>query len=203
MKALLCTAFGPIDRLRIEDVAIPEPAAGQVRIRVKAASLNFPDALIVQGLYQAKPALPFSPGAELAGVIDAVGDGVTAWRPGDAVIASTGHGGFAQQCVADARQIAALPPGMAFDQGAAFVLTYGTSLHALQQRARLQPGETLLVLGAAGGVGGSRRSRSRRRSVRASSRRHRRPTSWRCAARPAPTRRSTTRPRTCAAAWTS
>ncbi|KVP68394.1 NADPH:quinone oxidoreductase family protein [Burkholderia ubonensis] len=153
MKALLCTAFGPIDRLRIEDVAIPEPAAGQVRIRVKAASLNFPDALIVQGLYQAKPALPFSPGAELAGVIDAVGDGVTAWRPGDAVIASTGHGGFAQQCVADARQIAALPPGMAFDQGAAFVLTYGTSLHALQQRARLQPGETLLVLGAAGGVG--------------------------------------------------
>lgn len=153
MKALLCTAFGPIDRLRIEDVAIPEPAAGQVRIRVKAASLNFPDALIVQGLYQAKPALPFSPGAELAGVIDAVGGGVTAWRPGDAVIASTGHGGFAQQCVADARQIAALPPGMAFDQGAAFVLTYGTSLHALQQRARLQPGETLLVLGAAGGVG--------------------------------------------------
>ncbi|KVX14382.1 NADPH:quinone oxidoreductase [Burkholderia ubonensis] len=153
MKALLCTAFGPIDRLRIEDVAIPEPAAGQVRIRVKAASLNFPDALIVQGLYQAKPALPFSPGAELAGVIDAVGDGVTAWRPGDAVIASTGHGGFAQQCVADARQIAALPPGMAFDQSAAFVLTYGTSLHALQQRARLQPGETLLVLGAAGGVG--------------------------------------------------
>ncbi|AYZ63986.1 NADPH:quinone oxidoreductase family protein [Burkholderia multivorans] len=153
MKALLCTAFGPIDRLRIEDVATPEPAAGQVRIRVKAASLNFPDALIVQGLYQVKPALPFSPGAELAGVIDAVGDGVTGWRPGDAVIASTGHGGFAQQCVADARQIAALPPGMAFDQGAAFVLTYGTSLHALQQRARLQPGETLLVLGAAGGVG--------------------------------------------------
>ncbi|MGU7775535.1 NADPH:quinone oxidoreductase family protein [Burkholderia sp. MR1-5-21] len=153
MKALLCTAFGPIDRLRLEDVAAPEPAAGQVRIRVKAASLNFPDALIVQGLYQVKPALPFSPGAELAGVIDAVGEGVSGWRPGDAVIASTGHGGFAELCVADARQIAALPPGMAFDEGAAFVLTYGTSLHALQQRARLQPGETLLVLGAAGGVG--------------------------------------------------
>lgn len=82
MKALLCTAFGPIDSLRIEDVAIPEPAAGQVQVQVKAASLNFPDALIVQGLYQVKPALPFSPGAEFAGVIDAVGEGVTAWQPG-------------------------------------------------------------------------------------------------------------------------
>ncbi|VBB10975.1 NADPH:quinone oxidoreductase family protein [Burkholderia stabilis] len=153
MKALLCTAFGPIDSLRIEDVAIPEPAAGQVRVQVKAASLNFPDALIVQGLYQVKPALPFSPGAEFAGVIDAVGEGVTAWRPGDSVVAFTGHGGFAQQCVADAHQIAALPPGMTFEQGAALVLAYGTSLHALQQRARLQSGETLLVLGAAGGVG--------------------------------------------------
>ncbi|ALX12332.1 NADPH:quinone oxidoreductase [Burkholderia cepacia JBK9] len=153
MKALLCTAFGPIDSLRIEDVAIPEPAAGQVRIQVKAASLNFPDALIVQGLYQVKPALPFSPGAEFAGVIDAVGEGVTAWRPGDSVVAFTGHGGFAEQCVADVHQIAALPPGMAFEQGSALMLAYGTSLHALQQRARLQAGETLLVLGAAGGVG--------------------------------------------------
>ena len=135
MKALLCTAFGPIDSLRIEDVEIPEPAAGQVRVRVKAASLNFPDALIVQGLYQVKPALPFSPGAEFAGVIDAVGDGVTAWRPGDSVMAFTGHGGFAQQCVADAHQIVPLPPGMTFEQGAALVLAYGTSLHALQQRA--------------------------------------------------------------------
>ncbi|MBU9317880.1 NADPH:quinone oxidoreductase family protein [Burkholderia multivorans] len=140
MKAVLCTAFGPIDTLRIDDVAIPEPGAGQVRVRVKAASLNFPDALIVQGLYQVKPALPFSPGAEFAGVIDAV-------------VAFTGHGGFAEQCLADARQIAALPPGMTFEQGAALVLAYGTSLHALQQRARLQAGETLLVLGAAGGVG--------------------------------------------------
>ena len=153
MKALLCTAFGPIDSLRIEDVAIPEPGAGQVRVQVKAASLNFPDALIVQGLYQVKPSLPFSPGAEFAGVIDAVGEGVTAWRPGDSVVAFTGHGGFAQQCVADVHQIAALPPGMTFEQGAALVLAYGTSLHALQQRARLQEGETLLVLGAAGGVG--------------------------------------------------
>ena len=153
MKALLCSAFGPIDHLRIDDVAMPEPAAGQVRIRVKAASLNFPDALIVQGLYQVKPALPFSPGAEFAGVIDAVGDGVSQWRPGDEVVAFTGHGGFAEQCVADVHQIAALPPGMTFEQGAALVLAYGTSLHALQQRARLQQGETLLVLGAAGGVG--------------------------------------------------
>ncbi|MBN3785976.1 NADPH:quinone oxidoreductase family protein [Burkholderia sp. Ac-20353] len=153
MKALLCTAFGPIDRLRLEDVAVPEPAAGQVRIRVKAAALNFPDALIVQGLYQTKPALPFSPGAELAGMVDAVGESVTAWQPGDAVIAWTGYGAFAEMCVTEADQLTTLPSGMDFDQGAALTLTYGTSLHALQQRACLQRGETLLVLGAAGGVG--------------------------------------------------
>ncbi|WP_179405490.1 alcohol dehydrogenase catalytic domain-containing protein, partial [Burkholderia guangdongensis] len=153
MKALLCTAFGPIDQLTLDDVPSPEPGAGQVRVRVKAASLNFPDALIVQGLYQVKPALPFSPGAELAGVIDALGDGVTGWKVGDAVIASTGHGAFAQQCLADANKLTALPAAMDYDAGAAFVLTYGTSLHALEQRAKLKAGETLLVMGAAGGVG--------------------------------------------------
>ncbi|RQH08962.1 NADPH:quinone oxidoreductase family protein [Paraburkholderia dinghuensis] len=153
MKALLCTAFGPIETLKIDEVPAPEPAAGQVRVRVKSASLNFPDALIVQGLYQMKPELPFSPGAELAGVIDALGEGVQGWKVGDAVIASTGFGAFAQQCLANAERLTALPAGMDFDAGAAFVLTYGTSLHALKQRAQLQAGETLLVLGAAGGVG--------------------------------------------------
>jgi NADPH2:quinone reductase len=153
MKALLCKAFGPIEQLTIEEVAVPEAGTGQVRVRVKAASLNFPDALIVQGLYQAKPALPFSPGAELAGVIDAIGEGVRGWKVGDHVIASSGHGAFAEQCLANANKLTALPDGMDFDMGAAFVLTYGTSLHALQQRARLQAGETLLVMGAAGGVG--------------------------------------------------
>jgi NADPH2:quinone reductase len=153
MKALMCHAFGPIADLRLEDVPTPTPGAAQVLIRVEAASVNFPDALIVQGLYQFKPPLPFSPGAELAGVVEAVGDDVKDLKPGDRVIASTMHGSFAQWCVADANRVLPLPAGMDFELGAAFVLTYGTSLHALQQCARLQAGETLLVLGAAGGVG--------------------------------------------------
>jgi NADPH2:quinone reductase len=153
MKALRCTAFGPIEQLVLEDVPSPEPALGQARIRVKSASLNFPDALIVQGLYQAKPSLPFSPGAECAGVIDKIGDGVEGWKIGDAVIASTQYGAFAEQCLVDAKRLTALPPGMDFDSGAAFVLTYGTSLHALRERAQLKARETMLVLGAAGGVG--------------------------------------------------
>ncbi|RKP55808.1 NADPH:quinone oxidoreductase family protein [Pararobbsia silviterrae] len=153
MKALMCRAFGPISDLKLEDVADPAPGAGQVVIRVEAASINFPDALIVQGLYQFKPPLPFSPGAELAGTVHAVGEGVRHLKAGDRVIASTGHGGFAELCVADAARVAPLPAGMDFELGAAFVLTYGTSLHALQQIAKLQAGETLLVLGAAGGVG--------------------------------------------------
>ena len=153
MKALMCRAFGPISDLTLEDVEQPQPAEGQVVIKVEAASINFPDALIVQGLYQFKPPLPFSPGAELAGVIHAIGDGVRHLKVGDRVIASTGHGAFAQYCVSDAQRVAPLPDGMDFELGASFVLTYGTSLHALQQVAKLQAGETLLVLGAAGGVG--------------------------------------------------
>ncbi|TDA46036.1 hypothetical protein EVG18_18165 [Burkholderia pyrrocinia] len=153
MKALVCKAFGPIDQLLLENVAQPEPAVGEVRIRVKAASLNFPDALIVQGLYQLKPPLPFSPGAEFSGVVDAVGEGVDNWQIGDAVVGSTGYGAFAEYCVADARHLMRLPAGMDFDSGASFMLTYGTSLHALRHRAYLESGETLLVMGAAGGVG--------------------------------------------------
>jgi NADPH2:quinone reductase len=153
MKALLCRAFGPIDTLRIEDAPEPQPGPGQVRIAVEAAAINFPDALIVQGLYQFKPAFPFAPGAELAGTVDALGEGVTQFRLGERVTASVGHGAFAQACVADATHVMALPEGMDFVQGAAFTLTYGTSLHALEQCAKLRSGETLLVLGAAGGVG--------------------------------------------------
>ena len=153
MRAILCKDFGPIEQLTLEDIALPEPATDQVRVRVKAASLNFPDALIVQGRYQVKPGLPFSPGAELAGVIESVGEGVTEWKIGDSVIASPGLGAFAEQCLVNASKLTALPAGMDYDAGAAFGLTYGTSLHALAQRARLQPNETLLVLGAAGGVG--------------------------------------------------
>jgi NADPH:quinone reductase len=153
MKALMCHAFGPIETLRVEERPSPVPGPGQVLIDVKAAAVNFPDALIVQGLYQVKPALPFSPGAELAGVVTTVGEGVRGLRVGDRVIASVGHGAFAEECVADAAQVMPLLPGMDFELGAAFVLTYGTSLHALQQIAGLKTGETLLVLGAAGGVG--------------------------------------------------
>jgi NADPH2:quinone reductase len=153
MKALLCRAFGPIETLRVEEVPSPVPGAGKVLIDVKAAAINFPDALVVQGLYQAKPELPFSPGSELAGVVLAVGEGVTRVKAGDRVIASVPCGAFAEECVADAAQVMPLLPGMDFDLGAAFVLTYGTSLHALQTIAKLQAGETLLVLGAAGGVG--------------------------------------------------
>lgn len=153
MRALMCHAFGPIDTLRVEEVDEPRPGPGQVLVDVQAASLNFPDALIVQGLYQVKPPLPFSPGAELAGLVSAVGEGVTAFRPGDRVMGIAGHGAFAQRCVAEAARLLPLPEGMDFELGASFGLTYGTSLHALRSVARLQPGETLLVLGAAGGVG--------------------------------------------------
>lgn len=153
MKALLCTAFGPIDTLRLRDTPDPAPAAGEVVIAVKACALNFPDALMVQGLYQTRPPLPFSPGAEFAGVILDVGDGVSGYQPGDAVIAFAGHGGLAERCAVDARRIMPLPAGMDFAQGAAFLLTYGTALHALKDVAQLRPGETAAVLGAGGGVG--------------------------------------------------
>ena len=152
MKALVCNHFGPIDDLTIEDLPIPVPGPGKVTIHIKAASLNFPDALTVQGLYQVKPATPFVPGAEFAGVIHAVGEGVTHVQIGDRVI-STGRGGFAEYAEADARMLTPIPPSMSFEQAAAFVLTYATSYHALKDVGNLQPGETLLVLGASGGVG--------------------------------------------------
>jgi NADPH2:quinone reductase len=153
MRALICESYGPIDQLQVREVAMPEPGAGEVRIRVESAAVNFPDALIVQGLYQVKPALPFSPGAELAGVVEAVGEGVRHLKAGQRVISFCGHGAFAEQAVVNARQVMPLPEGMDMDTGAALVLTYGTSLHALKDVGRLQAGETLLVLGAAGGVG--------------------------------------------------
>ena len=153
MKALLCTRFGPIDALALRDAPDPAPAPGEVVIAVQACALNFPDALIVQGLYQVKPALPFAPGAEFSGVVQQVGAGVTGYRPGDAVIAFAGHGGLAERCAVDARRVMPLPEGMTFEQGASFLLTYGTCMHALHDVARLQPGETVAVLGAGGGVG--------------------------------------------------
>lgn len=153
MKALLCAEYGPLEKLAVEDVPSPTAGPGQVVVDVKAAALNFPDALMVQGLYQVKPPLPFSPGAEVAGLVKAVGQGVQGLKAGDRVIGFPGTGGFAEECAVAAGKIMPLPENMDFATGAALVLTYGTSLHALQDCGRLQPGETLLVLGAAGGVG--------------------------------------------------
>ena len=153
MKALVCDTYGPIANLAVRDIPAPAPGPKQVLIAVRAASVNFPDALMVQGLYQVKPPTPFTPGAEVAGVVAAAGAEVKGFKPGDAVIALVSTGGFAEQCVAEAARTIPLPSGMDFDTGAALVLTYATSLHALQDCGRLQAGETLVVLGAAGGVG--------------------------------------------------
>jgi NADPH2:quinone reductase len=139
--------------LTIEELPSPQPGAGEVVIGMKAASLNFPDVLIIQDKYQVKPPLPFSPGSELAGVVKSVGDGVTRVRPGDRVMAVTTYGAFAEEVKTHESRVLPLPDGMSFETGAAFLLTYGTSDHALVDRGALQRGETLLVLGAAGGVG--------------------------------------------------
>jgi NADPH2:quinone reductase len=153
VKAVLCKAFGPPESLVVEELPSPTPAAGEVVVSMRAASVNFPDVLIIQNKYQFKPPLPFSPGSELAGVVKEVGAGVTAYKPGDRVIAFTTYGAFAEEVKADAGRLLPLPPKMSFEEGAAFLLTYGTSDHALRDRAALKRGETLLVLGAAGGVG--------------------------------------------------
>ena len=153
MKALLCKQHGLPETLVLEELPAPVPGEGEVVVAMKAAGVNFPDVLIIQGKYQIKPPLPFAPGAELAGIVSAVGPGVTRTRVGDRVIASTGHGAFAEQVrVAESRLIP-MPDGVGFDTAAALMLTYGTSWHALGDRAALCAGETLLVLGAAGGVG--------------------------------------------------
>ena len=153
MKAVLCKQYGPPESLVVEEVASPKAGPGEVVISVKAASVNFPDVLIIQNKYQFKPPLPFSPGSELAGVVKEAGSGVTAFKPGDRVIAFTGYGAFAEEVKTEASRLLPLPEKMDFKEGAAFILTYGTSDHALRDRAALRPGETLLVLGAAGGVG--------------------------------------------------
>jgi len=153
MKALRCSQHGGPELLTVENVAAPVPKAGEVLVNVKAAGVNFPDALIIQNKYQFKPALPFTPGGELAGVVTAVGDGVTRVRVGDAVIGFTGWGAFAEQAVLPAEGLIPMPEGMPFEIAGSFLMTYGTSWHALKDRAQLQAGETVLVLGAAGGIG--------------------------------------------------
>ncbi len=153
MRAVRCKAWGMPETLVVEQLESLTAGPGEVVIDVKAAGVNFPDVLIIQGKYQVKPALPFTPGNELAGVVSQVGDGVGHVKVGDKVIAFVAQGAFAEQAVAPAAAVMPMPPGMDFDTAAAITLTYGTSHHAVADRAGLKAGETMLVLGAAGGVG--------------------------------------------------
>ena len=153
MKAVLSKEVGGPETLVVEDVPMPEAGKNQVLIEVKACGVNFPDVLMIQDLYQFKPPRPFSPGGEVAGIVKAVGEGVTHVKPGDRVLGSTGSGGMAEYAVAAAHGVMKIPDSMPFDEASAFILTYGTSYYALKDRADPKPGETLLVLGAAGGVG--------------------------------------------------
>lgn len=153
MKALLCRQHGLPDSLVLGDMEDPQPGAGEVIVDVRAAGVNFPDVLIIQNKYQHKPELPFAPGAEFSGVVSAVGEGVANRRVGDRVVGSCTFGAFAQKIRLSAARTFVMPQALDFERGAAFLLTYGTSFHALLDRAQLRSGETLLVLGAAGGVG--------------------------------------------------
>jgi len=153
MKAVLCKKLGPPEDLVVEDIPSLVPQAGQVVVAVKAAGVNFPDTLIIQGKYQFKPEPPFSPGGEVAGVVKVIGEGVSSVKVGDHVIAASTFGGFAEEMLCDADRLVSMPAGMAFEPASAFLLTYGTSYHALKDRAQLKAGETMLVLGASGGVG--------------------------------------------------
>jgi NADPH:quinone reductase len=153
VRALLCKAFGPPESLVIEEVEDPKPEGGQVVIDVEACAVNFPDVLMIQDMYQFKPPLPFSPGAEVAGTVSAIGEGVDTLEVGDRVLASPGWGGLAEKVAVDARSAIEVPDGIDAVHASSFLYAYGTSHYALKDRGQLQPGETLLVLGAAGGVG--------------------------------------------------
>lgn len=155
MQAWICENPIGVDALQWKELPTPEPGAGEVRLAVHAASLNFPDILIVQNKYQFKPPLPFVPGSEYAGIVEAVGSGVTQFKPGDRVAALAGTGGFGTHAVVAVDRLMPLPPAFALEDAAAFAFTYGTSHHALIDRGMLKAGETVLVLGAAGGVGTS------------------------------------------------
>jgi len=153
MKAMLSKSVGGPETLVLEEMPDPTPGAGEVLLAVKACGVNYPDLLIIEDRYQFKPPRPFAPGGEVAGTVAAVGPGVASLKAGDRVIGSCGHGGMADKLVIAADNCIAMPAGMPFDIASALVLTYATSLHALKDRAKIKPGETLLVLGAAGGVG--------------------------------------------------
>jgi NADPH2:quinone reductase len=153
MRTLLSTEPGPPESLKLVEVEDPAPGPGELLVRIRAAAINYPDVLIIEDKYQMKPPRPFAPGGEVAGEIEALGDGVEGWQEGDRVIAVTGYGGLAEKMVIPARAAFRLPAGRSFAEGSALLLTYATSIHALVDRGRIQAGQTLLVLGAAGGVG--------------------------------------------------
>ena len=153
MKALLSTAPGGPDTLVMSDIDAPTAGSGQLLVDVKACAINYPDVLIIEDKYQFKPQRPFAPGSEIAGVVSAVSDGVSGFAVGDHVFAVTGHGGLVEQIAVDATRAMKLPKGRSYAEGAAFMMTYGTSIHALVDRGRIKAGDSLLVLGAAGGVG--------------------------------------------------
>lgn len=153
MKAIICDSYGPPSQLKYIEVENPKPAADEVLIQVKACSINFPDTLIIQGLYQFKPEPPFSPGSDVAGIIEAVGENVKGLKPGMEVIALTAYGGLAEKVVVKAKVCFPKPPQFSMVNAAAFMMAYGTSYYALKNRAKLKEGDTLLVLGASGGVG--------------------------------------------------
>lgn len=153
MKALLCTRYGTPDDLVFADIPDPEPAPGEAVVRIHAAALNFFDTLIIAGKYQFKPEMPFSPSAEFAGTVEKLGDGVSGLRIGDRVVGYSVYGAARERIAIDAARLVTIPDAVDFDRAAGVTVTYGTSLHALKDRARLKPGETLAVLGASGGVG--------------------------------------------------
>ena len=153
MKALLSKAVGGPETLVLEDVPSPEAKPGHAVISVKAIGVNFPDVLIIEDKYQFKPERPFAPGGELSGVVKSVGEGVTNVKPGDRILANTGWGAMAEEVLLPANRLWKIPDAMPHDEAAAFILTYGTTWHALVDRGHIKPGDTLLVLGAAGGVG--------------------------------------------------
>jgi NADPH:quinone reductase len=153
MKALLSIKVGGPETLVLEETESPTARPGQAVVSVKAVGVNYPDVLIIEDKYQFKPPRPFAPGAEFSGVVKEVGEGVTNVKPGDRVLGNASHGGMVEEIAIDARRLIGIPDSMPFDEAAAFIMTYGTSHYALKQRGHLKPGQTLLVLGAAGGVG--------------------------------------------------
>jgi NADPH:quinone reductase len=153
VRALLSTAVGGPETLELADLPDPVAGPGQLLVRVRACAINYPDVLMIEDKYQFRPPRPFAPGGEVAGTVEAVGEGVSGWAEGDRLIAMIGHGGLQEKVVISAAQAVPLPPERSFEDGSALILTYATSIHALLDRGRLKSGETLLVLGAAGGVG--------------------------------------------------